>query len=160
HFLDLGLGPKRTVTSHDCGADTGCPKRKCAPRDRHDRSSMICILLYASGSAGPTHFQRRQLVGDGLAERAAVGDAAGLPLAVRQGQLREHQLGEAIRLLEMRVAGEDERVDAELHIFLDALGDRIRIADQRRARSATDEADTGPQVWTDLEVLAAAAVQR
>ena len=54
------------------------------------------------------------LVGDDLAERAGVAHRAGASRPVRrlQRQQREHQLGEAVAFLQMRVAGEDEGVDA------------------------------------------------
>src|SRR6202046_1919857 len=60
----------------------------------------------------------------------------------------------------MRIAGENERIDAERGIFLDPRGDGRRIADQRRAGAAANEPDAGPQVWADLKFVAPAAVQR
>ena len=82
------------------------------------------------------------------------------PVVALQGQLREHELGEAVGLLQVRVAGEDEAVDAEPDVFRHALGDLVRVADQRRAGAAAHEADAGPEVGADLELVAPAAVQR
>ncbi len=40
-------------------------------------------------------------------------------------------------------------------IFLDARRNGLRIAHQRRACTATDKTDTGPQIGADLELVAA-----
>ena len=69
-----------------------------------------------------------------------------LPVVDFSGSLREHQLGEAVAFLEMRIAGEDEAIDAERHVFLHPLGDLVRIADQGRAGAAAHQADAGPEV--------------
>src|SRR5215217_2198669 len=50
-------------------------------------------------------------------------------------QLGEHQLSEAVGLLQMRVPAEDEGIDAELFVFPHPFRDRVRVTDQRRARS-------------------------
>ena len=50
----------------------------------------------------------------------------------------------------MRVAGEDELVDAELVVLLDPVGDLLVAADQRGAGAAADQADAGPEVGVDL----------
>ena len=76
-----------------------------------------------------------------------------------QRQLREDELGEAIAFLEMRIAGQDEAIDAERHILLHALGDLVRIADQRRAGAAAHQSDAGPEVRADLELVAPPAMQ-
>src|SRR5690349_12281896 len=47
-----------------------------------------------------------------------------------RGQAREHSLTEPVRLLQVRVAGEDELVDAEGVVLLDPLGDLVVAADQ------------------------------
>ena len=58
--------------------------------------------------------------------------------------MRQHQLAEAIGFFKMRVTREDEGIDAEPPVFVDALGDRGGIADQRRAGAAAHQADAGP----------------
>ena len=59
-------------------------------------------------------------------------------------------LGELPRLLEVRVAGEDEVVDAEVGVLADPLGDLFVRADQRGAGAAAHEADARPQVGCHL----------
>src|SRR5579864_7661750 len=70
---------------------------------------------------------RQIVVADDLAERPRQRAVRRLAATVRQQ--RKHQLGEAIRLFEMRIARQDERVDAEPGVFLHACGDLLRIAD-------------------------------
>ncbi len=60
----------------------------------------------------------------------------------------------------MRIAREDELADAERVVLLDAVGDLLVAADERRARAAAHEADARPQVRGDLELVRAALVQR
>ena len=55
-------------------------------------------------------------------------------------------LGRLICLFQVRVAGQDELVDAEPVVLGDAIGHLLVAADQCRARAAADEADAGPQV--------------
>ena len=74
-------------------------------------------------------------------------------------QQRKHQLGEAIGFFEMRIAGHDEGIDADILIFPDPRRHGLRIADQRRSRAAAHQADAGPQVRADLELVAATAMQ-
>ena len=95
-------------------------------------------------------------VGDDLAERPGqrCGPAAFAQLARQQ---RKHQFGEAVGLFQVRIAGENEGVEPELRVFLDARRDRLRIADQRGAGAAAHQADAGPQVGADLQVGAACA---
>jgi hypothetical protein len=49
-----------------------------------------------------------------------------------QPQEREHQLGETVALLKVRVSGKDESVDAEGHVFANPLGDLMLVAHQGR----------------------------
>ena len=81
------------------------------------------------------------------------------PVVLRSGQLRHHELGEAVAFLQVRVAGEDEVLDAEVDVLAHALRDLVRVADERRAGAAAHQADAGPQVRGDHEVVPAAAVQ-
>ena len=62
------------------------------------------------------------------------------------GQDRQHALAEPVRLLQVRVPGQDELVDAQLRVLLDPVGDLGVAADQGRAGPATDQAHPGPQV--------------
>src|SRR5436309_7191029 len=79
--------------------------------------------------------------------------------AVLEREQREDQLSEAIGLLEMRIARHDEGVDADILILLDAGRDGLGIADERRAGAAAHEADAGPQVRSDLQLVALAAME-
>ena len=58
---------------------------------------------------------------------------------------RQHALAEPVRLLEVRVAGEDELGDAEAGVLLDPVGDLGVAADQRRAGAAADQARRRPR---------------
>ena len=59
----------------------------------------------------------------------------------------------------MRIAGHDEGIDADILIFPDPRRDGLGIADQRGARAAAHQADAGPEIGTDLELVAASAMQ-
>jgi hypothetical protein len=76
-----------------------------------------------------------------------------------QRQEREHQLGETVALLEMRVSGKDESVDAEGHVFAHPLGDLMWVTDQGGAGAAAHQANAGPEIRADPQVRAVAAVQ-
>src|SRR3954453_8660728 len=53
-------------------------------------------------------------IGDDLAERPGIPRLAEIVSGGRfQRQQREHELGEAVAFLEMRIAGQDEPIDAE-----------------------------------------------
>ena len=60
----------------------------------------------------------------------------------------------------MRVAREDERVGADAAIFVNSLCHGVRVADERRAGPAADQAHACPKIGSDLEAVAAAAMQR
>ena len=53
--------------------------------------------------------------------------------------------------LEMRIARQDEVSDAGLSERIDGRGNLIMGADERRARSATEKADAGPESRRELE---------
>src|SRR6202011_641592 len=72
---------------------------------------------------------------------------------------RKYQLGKTIGFLEMRIARHDEGVDADVLILLDPRRDSWGIADQRRSRATAYQADAGPEVRADLELVAAPAMQ-
>src|SRR4051812_23308092 len=93
-------------------------------------------------------------------KRELVGDLVWVGLEVCARQFREQQLRRAVGLLQMRVAGEDERLDAKLGIFLHALRDRIRVAHQRRSGAAAHQPDSGPEIWADLQAVTTALVER
>src|SRR3954447_20344805 len=74
--------------------------------------------LSAGGGAG----LRRHFVGDHFAERAGVADRPAFPAGGGlQGHAGEHQFGEPVSLLQMRIAGQDELLDPEVHVLLDAI---------------------------------------
>ena len=98
-------------------------------------------------------------VGDGLAERSGIDARRRRHADVRERKQGKHELGEAVSLFEVRVARQDEGVDAERDVFLHPRRHGLGIANQRRAGAATHQSDAGPQVGADLELVAAAAVQ-
>src|ERR1700722_20055711 len=59
----------------------------------------------------------------------------------------------------MRISRKNETVDAEAGIFAKALGHRLRIADQCSSSSSPHQADSGPKIRTDLQVLSFSVVQ-
>ena len=59
----------------------------------------------------------------------------------------------------MRVARQDEGVDAERGVFADAFGHGVGVADERRTGAAAHEPHAGPEVGAHLELVAPAAVQ-
>ena len=63
----------------------------------------------------------------------------------------QHALAAPVRLLEVRVPGEDELLEAELGVLGDAVGDLVVAPDQRGAGAAAHEADAGPDVRVQLE---------
>src|SRR5580693_8096444 len=60
----------------------------------------------------------------------------------------------------MGMAREDELVQAEVVIFGDALCHLLVTANERRPCSGADQANTRPEVRTDLELAPVSAVQR
>ena len=70
----------------------------------------------------------------------------GMVPAAALAQDGQHALAEPVRLLQVRVPGEDELRDAELGVLLDPLGDLGVAADQGGAGAAAHQADAGPQV--------------
>jgi hypothetical protein len=73
---------------------------------------------------------------------------------------RDHALPDAIDLLEVRVAREDELVDTELVVLGYSLRDLLMAADEGRSGSASDEPDSRPVVGRDLERVDPAFVER
>src|ERR1700733_1553333 len=67
------------------------------------------------------------------------------------GKDRAHPLPEAVRLLEVGVAGQDEVVQAQLRVLGDPVGDLLVRTDQRGPCPAANEADAGPQIGVDLQ---------
>ncbi len=59
----------------------------------------------------------------------------------------------------MRVAGENELVEAEVAVLDDALSYVFVAPDECRGGAFADEADSCPEVWRDLEVVGAPAVE-
>src|SRR6204780_310374 len=69
-----------------------------------------------------------------------------------RAQHGQDPLAEPVGLLEVRVTGQDELLDAQRGVLLDQVGDLLVAAHQRGAGAAADEADAGPQVRVDLEL--------
>src|SRR3954447_21605857 len=72
-------------------------------------------------------------------------------------QFRQHSLAEPVRLLQVRVPGQDELLDAQRGVLLDQVGDLLVAPDERGTRAAADQPDPGPQVRVDLQVAGRAA---
>src|SRR5690348_4568928 len=98
------------------------------------------------------------------ATSAAVPGRLQLPLGAGRlphpasAQLGQHSLAEPVRLLQVRVAGQDELRDAQRPVLLDQVGHLGVAADQRGAGAAAHQPDPGPQVRVDLQVPGDAAV--
>ena len=69
-------------------------------------------------------------------------------------QQRHDALTEPVRLLDVRVAGQDELVDPRPVVLLEPVRDLLVAADQRRTGAAADQAHAGPQVGRHLELRA------
>src|SRR5436305_13123136 len=75
-------------------------------------------------------------------------------------QHRDQALTCLVGLFQVRVAGQDEFIDAEPVVLGDAFGHLVVAADQGRARTAADQADASPQVRGYLQGVDAPAMQR
>jgi hypothetical protein len=73
---------------------------------------------------------------------------------------RQHAFTDAIDLLEMWIAREDELVDPERVIGGDPVCDLFVTSDERRSGTAPDKTDSSPQVRADHEVVGSSAVKR
>jgi hypothetical protein len=99
------------------------------------------------------------LVANDLAKWPSVNAKRRDLAALLAREQREHQLGEAIGFLKMRIARHDEGIDADALILLDPRRHGLGIADQRRSGAAADETHAGPEIRADLEPVSQAAMQ-
>src|SRR5690349_1865451 len=65
-----------------------------------------------------------------------------------------------VSFLDMRLAREDEVVEADRMIFLDQRGDLLMAAHDRRSRAATHQAVACPKMRRDLEIAHARRGER
>src|SRR5258708_7215615 len=72
---------------------------------------------------------------------------------------REEKLGHSVCLFQMRVSRKDESIDAESGVLFQSRCDCFRISNQRGARSAANQTDPGPEIRTNLQSIALAAVE-
>src|SRR3954452_6143829 len=99
-----------------------------------------------------------------MAVRSAEGEHGRRP-ALERGQQSPHAqdrhdaLAEPVRLFEVRVAGEDELVEADAVVLDDAVRDLFVGTDDRGADATAHEPDAGPDVRVDGELVAIAAVE-
>src|SRR5512132_2616027 len=100
---------------------------------------------------GRPRFSARKLgIGYDLPAEGVAGSRWGITRALRlHAQPGEDELGEAVGLLQMRVATENEGVDAEIVVLPHAFGDGIGVSDQRRPRPAADQTDASPEIRAD-----------
>src|SRR5579863_7812992 len=98
----------------------GCGRQRWAMRAGMPAHSTVLFRGMELHAASRLALARlRQIaVADDLAERSRQRPVLAAPLSSRQE--REHELGEAIRLFEMRIAGEDERLDPEVRVLAHA----------------------------------------
>ena len=169
-----GMRPARAAAAqrHDPGQarDRGCAHPVMAGPTRMHRAAV--------GYAGQARATRLVSVAARLGGRAAEpADAAALampPSAERRrrgnpaprrlarradAELREQQLGDAVGLLQMRIARGDDRLDPQRLVFPQARRHGLRAADERGADAAPHQPDAGPEVRADLQPVAPAAVQ-
>ena len=116
----LGAGSTRLASSPLCAAISHARRRTRgsaqdasvrSAADRPERSRVRTAVVMRSPPPDAARWRR-------LAERPGVDPERRAVRGVRQRQQREHQLGEAVGFLEVRVAGEDEGVDAERRVLL------------------------------------------
>src|SRR5580698_912538 len=121
---------------------------------RHGPSSIFGAVGRRSGFAW-----RAWQIGctDDLAE--GTGKRPRYALFLSSWQQREYQLGEAVRLFEVRIAREDEGLDTEFRILFHQVRHLFRIPYECRARAGTREAYARPEMRIDFEFVALAAVQ-
>src|SRR4051794_23541807 len=85
------------------------------------------------------------------------GEAGGVVPEAGWGWGGEDAFAEPVGIFQVGVAGEDELLDAEVGVLLDALGDLGVGPDQGGTGTASGEADAGPEVGGDLQAVGAAA---
>src|SRR6478752_1931126 len=66
-------------------------------------------------------------------------------------QQRQYAFGEPVRLLQVRVAGEDELVEADRVVLVDQVRHLFVAADEGGARSPANKPDARPQIGVDLQ---------
>ncbi len=74
--------------------------------------------------------------------------------------MREQQFSDPIALFQVRVAGKDEGVDAEIGVLPDPCRHGRAVAHQRGASAAANQADAGPEVRRHHQAVAPPAMQR
>src|SRR5690349_17379970 len=72
---------------------------------------------------------------------------------------REEKLGDPVCFLQMRVSRENESIDAERGVFFQSCCDCFWISNQRRAGSATNQANSSPKIRTNLQSIALTAME-
>ena len=153
---DSSAAPRRDLPDDD-EARSAAPRSASDPERRRGRRSEAAIgtaMVRRPRAAG--RISLAMVSPNGPVLTASVGALR----RVRQRQQREDQLGEAVGFLEMRVAGQDEGVDADRPVLLHPRRDFLGRADQRRSGAAAHQADAGPEVGADHELVAPAAMQR
>uniref|UniRef100_A0A7S3XRX8 Uncharacterized protein n=1 Tax=Heterosigma akashiwo TaxID=2829 RepID=A0A7S3XRX8_HETAK len=164
--------PERSSRQNAAATAAGSGRMRADSRPLREASSQATRMAAGSSqgvrrrriaSAG-RHGLGRVIVGHHLAERA--GQCRGTELLAHiQRQQREHQLGEAVGFIKVRVATQDEVLQPERGVCLDAVRHLLRVAHQRRAGAAAHQAHAGPEVGRNLQAVAhiglveAAAVQ-
>jgi hypothetical protein len=73
-------------------------------------------------------------------------------------QDRQHAFGKPIGFFQVRHPRQDEFLDPDSRVFVDALGDLGMAADQRRTRPAAHQANASPQVGPHQQIVLAAPV--
>jgi hypothetical protein len=75
-------------------------------------------------------------------------------------QKRQHQLGESATLVEVRVSGQDERINAEVAIGLDLVCHLSWRSDNGGTTTTASASDAGPEIRLRIAIFIAANAQR
>src|SRR5580692_11947294 len=74
-------------------------------------------------------------------------------MVVAERQARKKQFSHSIGFFQVRIPGENEIFDAQFVVFLDARRYCFGATHQGSPGSAADQADAGPEVRADFEIL-------
>ena len=155
-----------------------CAQRADECRDRHQRAQgeelrqresghrRIGVLLHerhrrtkeaAANRRNLTSIDIVHHVVDGQRSVAHAGDGAGR--TSWRSERGQHVPRDEVAFGDVRVSGEDERVDPEGHVRAQLGDDLIGVADDRRAASRSGSGDAGPQVLLDEPVVVGGVAQ-
>src|SRR4051794_24187536 len=94
----------------------------------------------ASGTGNDLQVAAMAAAGEDLLAAELIVEAQALCVPL-DAEFREEQFRYAIGLLQMRIAGADDRIDADVLIFPEARSNRLRRADERSTRTGAHQTD-------------------